>query len=110
LCSAVWGRVSEVRSFGAQVMDGVPAGTGSPSVCRSITTFDEGLEECSGGLLVIGAVSSSGLLAVDLNSPGYYIHWGFFQISLANLIVILLMIVVFVVALFAPSPGGRNRQ
>ena len=58
---------------------------------------------------MVSDVSSSGLLAVDLNSPGYYIHWGFIQLSLANFIVILLMIVVFVVALFAPFPGGRNR-
>jgi hypothetical protein len=60
-------------------------------------------------LLVVSAASLSGLLAVNLNSPGYFIHWGFVQISLANLIVILLMIVVFVVALLAPFPGGRNR-
>jgi hypothetical protein len=58
---------------------------------------------------VVGAASLSGLLAVNLNSPGYFIHWGFIQISLANLIVILLMIVVFVVALFAPFPGGKHR-
>jgi hypothetical protein len=60
-------------------------------------------------LLVVGAASLSGLLAVNLNSPGYFVHWGFVQISLANLIVILLMIAVFVVALLAPFPGGRNR-
>jgi hypothetical protein len=60
-------------------------------------------------LLVVSAASWSGLLALNLDSPGYYIHWGFIQLSLANLIVILLMIVVFVVALFAPFPGGRNR-
>jgi hypothetical protein len=59
---------------------------------------------------VIGAISSSWLLGLDLNRPGYYIHWGFIQISLANLIVILLMIVVFVVALFAPFPGGKHRS
>ena len=59
---------------------------------------------------MVGPASSSGLLALDLNSPGYYIHWGFIQISLANLIVILLMIVVFVVALFVPFPGGRNEK
>jgi hypothetical protein len=58
----------------------------------------------------MGAVSLSGLLAVDLNSPGYYIHWGFIQLSLANFLVILLMIVVFVVALFAPFPGGKDRS
>ena len=59
---------------------------------------------------MVSASSSSGLLALDLNSPGYYIHWGFVQISLANFIVILLMVVVFVLALFAPFPGGRNRR
>jgi hypothetical protein len=50
------------------------------------------------------------LLAVGLNGTGYYIHWGFFQISLANLIVIILMIVVFVLALLLPFPGGRSRS
>ncbi len=59
---------------------------------------------------MVSASSSSGLLALDLNSPGSYIHWGFVQISLANFLVILLMVVVFVVALFAPFPGGRNRR
>ena len=58
---------------------------------------------------MVSAASPSGWLALDLNSPGYYIHWGFIQLSLANFIVILLMIVVFVVALLAPFPGGRNR-
>ena len=57
-----------------------------------------------------GTAPLRGLLAVNLNHPGYFIHWGFIQISLANLIVILLMIVVFVVALFAPFPGGKNRS
>jgi hypothetical protein len=61
-------------------------------------------------LVVLGAASLGGLLVVNLNHPGYFIHWGFFQISLANLIVILLMIVVFVVALFAPFPGGRKNR
>jgi hypothetical protein len=49
------------------------------------------------------------VLAVGLNGKGYYIHWGFFQISLANLIVIILMIVVFVLALLLPFPKRRDR-
>jgi hypothetical protein len=49
------------------------------------------------------------VMAVGLNGTGYYIHWGFFQISLANLIVIILMIVVFILALLLPFPGGRHR-
>ena len=48
------------------------------------------------------------VLAVGLNGTGYYIHWGFFQISLANLIVIVLMIVVFILALLLPFPRGRD--
>jgi hypothetical protein len=44
-----------------------------------------------------------------MNHPGYYLHWGVIQISLANLIVIGLMLLVFVVALFAPFPGRHRR-
>jgi hypothetical protein len=46
--------------------------------------------------------------AVGLNGTGYYIHWGFIQISLANFIVIVLMIVVFVLALLLPFPGRKD--
>jgi hypothetical protein len=52
--------------------------------------------------------SAPGVLAVGLNGTGYYIHWGFFQISLANLIVIVLMVVVFILALLLPFPRGRD--
>jgi hypothetical protein len=44
-----------------------------------------------------------------MNHPGYYLQWGVVQISLANLVVIGLMLLVFVVALFAPFPGRRSR-
>ena len=43
-----------------------------------------------------------------MNSPGAYLHWGIIQISAANLIVILLMLVVFAIALFAPFPGSKR--
>ncbi len=45
---------------------------------------------------------------VNLNGGGTYIHWGFIQISLANLIVILLMIVVFVLAILLPFPRRKR--
>jgi hypothetical protein len=48
------------------------------------------------------------VLAVGLNGTGYFIHWGFVQISLANLIVIILMIVVFILALLLPFPKERD--
>ena len=38
----------------------------------------------------------------------HYVHWGFVQISVANLVVIALMIAVFVVAVLAPFPGRRR--
>jgi hypothetical protein len=46
---------------------------------------------------------------VNLNHPGRYIHWGFFQMSLANLVVILIMIAVFVLAIVLPFPKGNRR-
>jgi hypothetical protein len=44
-----------------------------------------------------------------VDQPGSYLHWGFIQISVANLIVIGLMLLVFVLALFLPFPGRRQR-
>jgi hypothetical protein len=56
----------------------------------------------------IGVMAAGWLAAaVNLNHPAHYIHWGWFQISVANLIVIVLMLVVFVLALFVPFPGRR---
>ncbi len=45
---------------------------------------------------------------VNLNHPGHYIHWGFIQISVANLVVILLMIAVFVLAIALPFPRRKG--
>ncbi|MEU6534371.1 hypothetical protein [Streptomyces sp. NPDC047000] len=45
---------------------------------------------------------------VDLNGPGHYVHWGVIQLSVANLVVIGLMVIVFVAALLLPFPGGRR--
>ena len=43
-----------------------------------------------------------------VSAAGRYLHWGVIQISLANLIIILAMIAIFVLALLLPFPGGRN--
>jgi hypothetical protein len=51
--------------------------------------------------LVIGAL-------VDLSHPAHYVHWHFFQMSTANVIVILLMIVVFIAAILIPFPRKRR--
>jgi hypothetical protein len=39
-----------------------------------------------------------------LGRQTYFLHWGVIQISLANLLVIVLMLVVFVLALVLPFP------
>ncbi|MGC8465550.1 MAG: cytochrome b N-terminal domain-containing protein [Acidimicrobiales bacterium] len=39
---------------------------------------------------------------VNLNQPDYYVHWGFILISLANLIVIIVLVALFVLAIGLP--------
>lgn len=52
---------------------------------------------------VIGAV-------FNLNHPAHVVHWHFFQMSVANVIVILLMFVVFALAIALPFPGAARRR
>jgi hypothetical protein len=40
----------------------------------------------------------------DLSDPAHYVHWHFFQMSVPNVIVILLMIAVFIAAILIPFP------
>ncbi len=48
---------------------------------------------------------------IDLSHPGHYVHWGFIQLSVANMVVIGLMVVVFVAAILIPfrRHGGGDR-
>lgn len=48
---------------------------------------------------------------INLNHPGHYVHWGFIQLSVANLVVIGLMVVVFVAAILIPfrRHGGSDQ-
>ncbi|MDQ1484611.1 MAG: hypothetical protein QOJ62_304 [Actinomycetota bacterium] len=55
-------------------------------------------------------VSAQAVLAVNLNHPGRYVHWGVVQISVANLVVILLMIALFAAAILLPFPGRGRRK
>jgi hypothetical protein len=48
--------------------------------------------------------TASGLLS----KPAYFLHWGVVQISLANFLVIVAMLVIFVLALVLPFPHGRD--
>ena len=52
--------------------------------------------------------SSIPVLAVDLSSPGRYLHWSIFTVSVANLALIAVMVVIFGLALILPFPGHRD--
>lgn len=43
-----------------------------------------------------------------LGGPAHFLHWGVIQISLANLLVVCGMLVVFVLALALPFPHGQD--
>lgn len=45
---------------------------------------------------------------VNLNHPAHFLHAGFFQMSVPNLLAIIAMLVVFVLALLLPFPGHRK--
>ena len=45
---------------------------------------------------------------IDLSRTGHYLHWGFIQLSVANAVVILLMVVVFVLAIALPFHFSRR--
>jgi hypothetical protein len=40
----------------------------------------------------------------NLNHPAHTVHWHFLQMSVSNLVVIVLMLVVFAIAILAPFP------
>lgn len=53
--------------------------------------------------LVVGAL-------INLNGKQHYIQWGVIQITVANAVIIALMIVVFIVALALPFPSHDRRR
>ena len=61
---------------------------------------------------VLGAVLGSLLGSlINLNGSGHYVHWGFIQMSVANLVVIGLMVLVFIAAILLPfrRHGGSDQ-
>ena len=46
----------------------------------------------------------------NLNHPAHMVHWHFIHLSLANVIVIGLMLVVFALAIPLPFPGPPARR
>jgi hypothetical protein len=54
--------------------------------------------------------SSQFVAAVDLNGPGHYLHWSIITVSVANLILVAVMVVVFGAALLLPFPGHTHAR
>src|ERR1051326_3598720 len=48
------------------------------------------------------------IAAIDLNQPGTYLHWSIFEISVANLVVIAVMVAIFGAALLLPFPHAKS--
>jgi hypothetical protein len=59
-------------------------------------------------MLTTTVLAGHASLAIDLNQPGSYLNWNFFTISVANLVLIGVMVVIFGAALLLPFPG-RHR-
>jgi len=53
--------------------------------------------------VVLGAV-------FNLNHPAHTVDWQFIHLSVANVVVIALMLVVFVLAITLPFPGKARRR
>jgi hypothetical protein len=49
-------------------------------------------------------------LSIVAEGPGRYISWGVVQISVANLIIIGTMVLLFVLALVVPFGSGQDHQ
>ena len=49
-------------------------------------------------------------LGIVADGAGRYIHWGVVQISVANLIIIGTMVLLFVLALVVPFGSGQDSQ
>jgi hypothetical protein len=54
------------------------------------------------GAAVMGAV-------FNLNHPAHTVDWNFIHLSVANVVVIALMLVVFLLAILLPFPGAAKR-
>ena len=67
-----------------------------------------GVQAEQGGL-VLNHVSMAAAV-FNLNHPAHTVDWSFIHLSVANVVVIALMLVVFVLAILLPFPGAANRK
>ena len=54
------------------------------------------------------ALAGAGSGVINLDQPGTYLHWSIFTVSVANLVLIAVMVIIFGVALVLPFPKGRT--
>jgi hypothetical protein len=59
-------------------------------------------------LVEILALAGHAPAAIDLNQPGSYLNWNVFTVSVANLVLIAVMVAIFGVALLLPFPRARG--
>jgi hypothetical protein len=57
----------------------------------------------STGVAVLGAV-------FNLNHPAHVVHWHFIDLTVSNVIVIVVMLLVFALAITLPFPGAARRR
>jgi hypothetical protein len=49
-------------------------------------------------------------LAINMNQPGNFVHWSIFDVTVANLVLIAVMVVIFGAALLLPFPRGDREE
>jgi Cytochrome b(N-terminal)/b6/petB len=54
------------------------------------------------------ALASAGSGVINLDQPGTYLHWSIFTVSVANLVLIAVMVIIFAAALLLPFPRART--
>ena len=59
---------------------------------------------------MISHTATQASVAIDLNQPGSYVHWSIFEVSVANLVLIAVMVVIFGAALLLPFPGRHRTE
>src|SRR6266576_4929311 len=53
-------------------------------------------------------LADTGSGVINLDQPGTYLHWSIFTVSVANLVLIAIMVIIFAVALLLPFPKART--
>src|SRR6185437_2079487 len=88
------------------VGDPHPYGDGAPVGQAGDNRLPADLEVPMQALALAGHVP----VAIDLNQPGSYLNWNFFTISVANLVLIAVMVAIFGAALLLPFPRARGGE